>query len=55
MRIALTIGIMFLIFGIIGWIQEDGPYTFLDWIHPCLYVIIGIMVLINCLVCFLTM
>ena len=53
MGIALTIGIMFLFFGFIGYMQEDGPYTFLDRIRPFAYVIIGAMVLINVLVHFL--
>jgi hypothetical protein len=51
---ALTIGIMFLLFGFIGYMQEEGPSTFLDRIHPFAYILLGGMVLINCLIHFLT-
>lgn len=53
MGIALTIGIMFVFFGIIICIMEKGPYTFLDEIHPAIYIAMGVAVLINCLVHFL--
>ncbi len=53
MGIALTIGIMFSIFGVIGWMQNEGPSTFLDDIYPQVYVAIGVMVLINCLIHYL--
>lgn len=53
MGIALTIGIMLLIFGFIIYMREKGPYTFLDDIHPGMYIVIGAVVLINCLVHFL--
>ena len=53
MGIALTIGIMFGFFGIIICMTEKGPYTFLDDIHPAMYIVMGATVLINCLVYFL--
>lgn len=53
MGIALTIGIMCLIFGFIICMMEKGPYTFLDEIHPSMYIVIGVAVLINVLVHFL--
>jgi hypothetical protein len=53
MGIALTIGIMFLLFGIIICMTEKGPYTFLDDIHPATYIVMGVAVLINCLVYFM--
>lgn len=53
MGIALTIGIMFVFFGIIICMMEKGPYTFLDEIHPSMYIVMGVAVLINCLVHFL--
>lgn len=53
MGIALTIGIMFVLFGIIICMTEKGPYTFLDDIHPATYIVMGVAVLINCLVHFL--
>ena len=53
MGIALTIGIMFVFFGIIICMMEKGPYTFLDEIHPAVYIAIGVMVLINCGIHFL--
>lgn len=53
MGIALTIGIMFVFFGIIICIMEKGPHTFLDEIHPAIYIVFGAAVLINCLVHFL--
>lgn len=53
MGIALTIGIMFVFFGFIRYMQENGPCTFLDDIQPGLYVLIGVLVIINCLVHFL--
>ena len=52
MGIALTIGIMFVFFGIIICMTEKGPYTFLDDIHPAMYIVMGVAVLINCLVHF---
>lgn len=53
MGIALTIGIMFVFFGIIICMKENGPYTFLDDIHPAMYIVMGVVVLINCLIHFL--
>lgn len=53
MDIALTIGIMFVIFGVVGWMQNEGPSTFLDDIYPQAYVVVGVIVLINCLIHFL--
>ena len=53
MGIALTIGIMFVFFGIIICMTEKGPYTFLDDIHPATYIVMGVAVLINCLIHFL--
>lgn len=53
MGIALTIGIVFVIFGVIGWMQNEGPRTFLDDIYPQSYVTLGVMVLIECLVHYL--
>ena len=53
MGIALTIGIMFVFFGIIICMTEKGPYTFLDDIHPAMYIVMGVAVLINCMVHFL--
>ena len=53
MGITLTIGIMFVFFGIIICMMEKGPYTFLDEIHPAMYIVTGVVVLINCLVHFL--
>lgn len=53
MGIVLTIGIMFVFFGIIICMIEKGPYTFLDEIHPVTYIFMGVTVLINCLVHFL--
>lgn len=50
MEIALTIGIMFLIFGFIKYMQEDGPSTFLDDLRPVSYILMGALVLINCLI-----
>lgn len=50
MGIALTIGIMFLIFGIIAYMQDNWPYTELDDIAPQLYIVIGVIVLINCMI-----
>lgn len=54
MGIALTIGIMFLLFGFIGYMQDEGPSTFLDRLHPFAYILLGIAVLINCLIHFMT-
>lgn len=53
MAIALTIGIMFLIFGFIMYMRAHGPYTFIDDINPMAYVVIGVIVLINCGIHFL--
>ena len=53
MGIALTIGIMFLILGFITYMQDNGPYTLLDDISPQMYIFIGVVVLINCLIHFL--
>lgn len=50
MGIALTIGIMFLIFGFIAYMQDNGPYTILDDIGPQLYIVIGVVVLINVMI-----
>lgn len=50
MGIALTIGIMFLIFGFIDYMQDKGPYTILDDIGPQMYIFIGVVVLINCMI-----
>lgn len=50
MVIALTIGIMFLIFGTIGYMQEKGPNTILDDIDPQMYIVIGVFVLINLMI-----
>lgn len=50
MGIALTIGIMFLIFGTIAFIQDNVPYTILDDIAPQSYIVIGVIVLINCMI-----
>lgn len=52
MGITLTIGIMCVFFGIIICMMEKGPYTFLDDIHPAMYIVMGVAVLINCLVHF---
>lgn len=49
MSIALTIGIMFVVFGVINYIQDNGPYTILDKIGPELYITFGVSVLVNCL------
>lgn len=49
MGIALTIGIMFVVFGIIDYAQDNGPYTILDKIEPQLYIAFGVAVLVNCL------
>ena len=32
---------------------EKGHYMFLDDIHPAMYIVMGVVVLINCLVHFL--
>ena len=48
MDVALTIGIMFVVFGFIVYMREEGPKTLLDDIHPVAYIIIGAIVLINC-------
>lgn len=53
MAIALTIGIMCVFFGFIIYMIEDGPHTFLDDINALSYMIIGIIVLINCGIHFL--
>lgn len=53
MSIALTIGIMFLLFGFIGIMQEEGPYTFIDRIHPFAYVLIGFIIIVNCFIHYL--
>jgi hypothetical protein len=53
MGIALTIGIMIVIFGVINYVQKNGPYTILDDIEPGLYIILGVIVLINCFVHYL--
>ena len=50
MVIALTIGIMFLIFGTIGYMQEEWPNTILDDIDPQMYIVIGVIVLINLMI-----
>ena len=50
MVIALTIGIMFLIFGTIGYMQEEWPSTILDDIDPQMYIVIGVIVLINLMI-----
>lgn len=53
MSIALTIGIMFLFFGFIGYMQDEGPSTFLDRIHPFEYILISFIILINCFIHYL--
>ena len=53
MGVALTIGIMFVFFGIIIGMTEKGQYTFLYDIHPATYIVMGVAVLINCLIHFL--
>lgn len=53
MGIALTIGIMFVIFGVINYVQDYGPYTIIDDIGPELYITFGVIVLVNCLVHYL--
>ena len=50
MGIALTIGIMFLIFGTIDYMRDNGPYTILDDIGPQMYIVIGVIVLINIMI-----
>lgn len=50
MGIALTIGIMFLIFGFIAFMKDKGPYTILDDIGPQLYFVIGVIILLNVMI-----
>jgi len=54
MSIAITIGIMFLLFGFILFMREDFPIdNIFEELHPRSYLFIGITVLINCLVYYL--
>ena len=50
MGIALTIGIMLTLIGFFDWMRDEGPCTFIDDFSGIVYMIIGVMVLINCLI-----
>lgn len=50
MGIALTIGIMLTLIGFFDWMRAEGPATFIDNFSGALYMAIGVIVLINCLI-----
>ena len=50
MGIALTIGIMLTLIGFFDWMRDEGPVTFIDDFSGIVYMVIGVIVLINCLI-----
>ena len=52
MGIALTIGIMLTLIGFFDWMRDEGPCTFIDDFNG-IYMIAGVIVLINCFIHFL--
>ena len=53
MGIALAIGITLILIGFFDWMRDEGPSTFIDDFNGMLYMAIGVMVLINCLIHYL--
>lgn len=50
MGIALTIGIILTLIGFFDWMRDEGPVTFIDDFSGIVYMVIGVIVLINCLI-----
>lgn len=50
MGIALTIGIMLILIGFFDLMRDIGPVTFLDDFSGILYMVLGVIVLINCFI-----